>query len=506
MGFGVKQACAGIALAVVLAGCSGGGGGSTPVGEMEVQNAQDVIDQADAAFADSVIAGLDGTTTSGDDTRCFFAGAEASATQIMCGPLRELGSDQGAWYSSPVTRKANRDGIVLSLASADQWSEGEAGDGLTRPDGAEPADVAALPEPAAPPFPESNIARLLPEDSLDADVAWDELAEPATVHAPSATITATASARLEQIPAALAGGPEEETAEGSSPAPFYAPADGQSVSVWKVELSASTISGPGAEGWSDSEGRDASARLAVTSGEQRLPVEGSAQSGLGDGSSEGEAFRVACDDGLPCPENSGRYVLLISASADSDPELIVSTDGADQVLNLASGEIASSVSALAEQRGELTMRASTTWPKETYTILTEDEGEEQDLDIYDDVTLAYAGQVTTVYLSPFERNAGWAEADRAWLIVPIEDDPQDLEWSADDLSYDRAKTYTLEVGKETLTPAEGVGSEDTIVFDVPADFTQGTFNYLPTGTVVVDDSPVSFTADETFTLDIAFEE
>lgn len=171
-------------------------------------------------------------------------------------------------------------------------------------------------------------------------------------------------------------------------------------------------------------------------------------------------------------------------------------------MNLQDGAVESSVSTVADERSQLEVQLSTTWPREVLTILSQDEAEELGFDyVYSDVTLTYSGQVRAAYLSPFHWEGGWAEPGRAWLTVPIDSDPQQVN-RASSLTYDRRATYRLTIDGETLQPA-AVGTQ---TFDVAEDFTTGTFHYRPTGSVEIEGSPVAFEAEESLTVDITFED
>lgn len=498
------------AFALMVAGCSGGDSRAQDLG---VANADEFIAELDADFDSSIVSQFDETVSASEGTeRCFLSGTEKLNPNAFCGPLRVLGSDEGLWYAAAITQKEGADGVVLSRASVG-WMESAAGLELHRPDGIEPADVTALAEPTAPRMEEQNFARLLPEGDLDAVVDWEEIEE-VTLRAPATDLSVTATAELNQIPSELItpssgddGDPEEGTGEAWGSPSYYRPADGQRVTAWKVSLSEPTISGPATTGWRVAEAMDASARLSVTSGTQKLPVEAVVdQQGWGTAAQEEDAFTVSCPDGVPCLGTSERYVLLINADADTPAELIVSTGGEDQKVNLDEGTVSSSVSSVANSRSTLSLSTSEVWPAQTHTIMSEEELDEMEgMYANEDLALTYAGSIPAVYLMPFERTEGWAPEGRAWLIIRIEDDPQNVS-SGQDLEYDWASTYTLTVGDDTLTPA--AGAESRIIFDVPEDFSAGTFTYRPTGKVTLNylESPVSFAVESGNELKIEFEE
>ncbi|OLT40238.1 hypothetical protein BJF86_05415 [Serinicoccus sp. CNJ-927] len=328
-------------------------------------------------------------------------------------------------------------------------------------------------------------------------MTWEPL-EGVSIHAPAATFEITGTAELDEVPASLAydGAADEDAAVSSSP--FYVPAEGQRVTAWQLEISPSVVPGFEPVGWGGPETRDATARLSVSSGAQRLPIEPheDTQDPLG----------ASCTAGLPCSHiTPGRYVMVTSVAKEGPQELIVSTDGEDQVLDLQSGEVTSSASLLAEQRSDLELQTSTTWPREVYTILTEAEADEQGYRwTYSDVELTYAGSVNSVLLVPYDEHLGWAQEGRAWLSVQITDDPRRLQQGSE-LQYDRGRTFQLMVGDESLTPVGDEAMTDYLVFDVPSDFTAGEFRYRPTGSFVLDDSPLEFQAENSFTLEILFE-
>lgn len=483
-----------VAVAVVALGACSSSTGTTPLAEQEVVSPLATLQEAEIIFAAQVANALPvASTTPAGGGHCFFSGDEDRPDAISyCGPVRHLGVAEPIWHSVPLEIAATREGLLYSLTEEPQFTAVEAPPPkLHRPDGVLPAALEDLPEPDVPPFPMANVALLLAEGSLDADAAWEALEAPVVLNAPAATFRITATASLDTLPATLV--------DSEEPVPYYRPADGQRVTAWKLEVLDSIVPGPERRNlFVSGDARDASARLSVPSGSQRLPVENQSSAMLGSGSG---SFTVDCTGGVPCDTRTGRYVLFIS-TADEQDRLTVSTDGQDQTLNLRDGVIESSVSTVADERSQLEVQLSTTWPREVLTIMSQDEAEELGYDyVYSDVTLTYAGQLRSAYLSPFHWEGGWAEPGRAWLSVPIDSDPQQVN-RASDLTYDRGATYTLVVDGETLQPAE-VGTQ---TFRVTDDFTAGTFIYRPTGSVEISGSPVAFEAEESLTVEIAFEE
>lgn len=481
------------ALILALGACSSHAR-TEPLAEQEIQDPLGTLEQAEMAFAAQVANSLPATsTTMSGGGQCFFSGDENRPDPLSyCGPVRHLGVTTPVWHTVPLTVKADRDGRHYSVVEEQGFTAIETPpSGLHRPDDVSPAALEDLPEPDVPPFPKTNVALLLPEGSLDADASWETLEAPAVLNAPAATFRVTATAILDTVPSSLA--------DSEDPVPYYRPADGQRITAWRLEVLDSVVPGPERNTWFGADGaRDASARLSIPSGSQRLPVEDQSLATFG---SESDTFTIDCTNGVPCDTRTGRYVLFVSTSDEQD-YLTVSTDGQDQTLNLGDGAIESSVSTVADERPQLETRLSTTWPREVLTILTQDEADELGYDyVYSDVTLTYAGQLNSAYLSPFHWEGGWAEPGRAWLSIPIDSDPQQVS-QARNLVYDRGATYTLSVGGETLQPA-GVGTQ---TFDVPDDFTTGTFRYRPTGSVEASESPVAFEAEEGLTVEIAFEE
>lgn len=481
-----------IGAALALGACSSPAS-STPLSELEVLEPDAVLAEAESFFQEQVVSALPETATTPEDGgKCFFSGTDPVLAPVLyCGPVRHLGADVPAWHSVPLTVKAGREEILLSVNAEDGFFEvKDPPQALNRPDDVQAPELADLPEPDAPPFPDADFARLLTEDSLDTTASWESLDEPPVVNAPAATFRVTARAQLETLPAHLAEAEEQVS--------HYAPAEGQTVTAWKLEVLDSVVPGPPGSGWGGRDGaRDASARLSVPSGSQRIPVEGADSSLWG----SSDVFTVECENSVPCDTTTGRYVLLTS-TPEGGSRLIVSTDGQDQILNLDDGSIETSVSSVADERSQLVSQLSTTWPRNDVTILTEEAAEEDGLgSLGSDITLTYAGQLDAAFLSPFHWEGGWAEPGRAWLTVPIENDPQSVTGYLD-MEYDRQATYTLTTG-EDVTEVADVG---TFTFDVPADFTQGEFRYRPTGHAVYMDSPFAFEADEGLSIEIAFEE
>lgn len=502
---------AGILGGLALASCSSGPT-STEVND-EVINAESVLPEVEAAFAEQIAANLDGQTTTVDGgASCFLStvSVEEPNGQIYCGPLRTLGNAEGAWFWAGSSAKLTREGIKMEWDASTGFMpvDGEVPSDLRGPSGQEPPPVDSLPEPQAPAYPETDFARLLPETSLDADISWEELPEPLVINTPAATFVINGSAALEQIPATLVGqeaGDRQPGATTSAP-PIFVPAEGQTMTVWRVAIEEPVVSGPQDEGWSPPEGtRDASTRLTFPLDGQRIPVISPVEATPFNEGEPGEPFTVSCLDGIPCEPEPARYVLLTSLPDAGTPSLTFSTDGQDQTLDLSTGEVSSEVSSVADDRTGLVSRVSTTWPRREMTILTEEEAQEIDEYFSGEVTYAYAGRVENAYLSPFHKTLGWADAGRAWLVVPVRSNPNEVDGAyGNDRRSDIAQTYTFAVGDDELEAVDA--TEDNITFDVPVDLSTGEFRYQPTGTLEVRGSPVDYRADEPLTVTITFEE
>ncbi|HEY9410037.1 MAG TPA: hypothetical protein VIP77_10705 [Jiangellaceae bacterium] len=486
------------ATAMFLTACSGD---AVEVGGLAVGNSEAVLADADSAFDDLVKPGVDdGTTTVAEGSQCFFhrEGDRGVADNVYCGPLRVLGaSPDDAWYAVPVEPTASTsEKVSLGVVDAEPELTSISVDELFRPDGAEPVEVEALDEPQAPESPVSDVAVLAGVDSVQLDAGFEELDEPYRLVTPSAVITVEASADLEVIPAAVVSAVNSDSSYEEDAPSLYRPADGQKVRAWQVTVGSAPEIGPEADYYSDY--RDASTSLAVGVGTQRLTI-------AGDLSYDTDTAAIACEQ-VQCPAtDQAKYVLIVSAEGDDPASLIATVDGADQTLSLEDGALDSDVTAVAYSREKLAQQVSTTWETKTIAVQTQAqlEADQPDYCCAEDVNFTFGGEVQRVYLSPFDQSRGWAPAGKAWLVVPIGNDPRG-DSTHHDFSIDWTKTWSLVVG-DTVIPSEAQGEDvGAAVFVVDETFTEGTFTYSPAGSMQIADKTYPIATSDPLTLPITF--
>lgn len=463
---------------MLLAGC---GGSSVAVQGQELKDPEQALTKAEQEWRSGIRSVTDDdTATVSKDSRCYFreTGEDEVGNHIYCGPIRRLGvPTDHAWdvLSFKVAVSQEGEGTVR-LAGATKRHQAVDLDNLFRPGGEDPVEAASLDKPKAPRASVSDFAAMVAAGELDLKAKFTAFEDEPKLITPSAAITVTAKADLSVLPksvASLSSGANGKK-KGAS---YFRPAAGQHVTAWRVTI------GPGPDkpeanlsedSWgSDTEGaRDASTTFAVRAGGQRLVVHGASPESDGSfygSDSEQESFAISCEV-LPCSgSGTNQYTLIASTSAD-ESSLVVTVDGADQTLSLSDGERSSEVSTVEYSRRRVTQQVSTTWPTETVTVSF---GE------YDENELKYGGQIDSVYLTAFDFRSGWAPKGKAWLEIPMQNDPAAERYS-DDWSLD-SNSWKLKTEDKTYTPKRNAGADGTVVFLVPDDFTAGTFVYRPTG-------------------------
>ncbi|WP_129662585.1 hypothetical protein [Phytoactinopolyspora endophytica] len=504
-------------IATVSAGCSSDS--SVQQDGTAVQNADEVIEQADTIFNDLVKEDVDdGTATVSEDSRCYFLRVDDDDnvdSNVYCGPVRTLGGDDDeAWYALPSDGVEDpEEGLLLQLPPTDDVAlTSVAVDDLVRPDDEEPIDVSAVEEPQAPEAPVSDFAALAEAADLELTTEFTDLDEPYRLVTPSATLTVEAVAELDVIPTRVVGlargstdvpddDGEDSEDGGSVSAPFYRPVDGQQVQAWRVTIGSPPEIGPEVDRWSDDDGRDASTAYALGAGSQRLSITGAL-------TEDGGSAEIACEL-VPCEErNQTQYTLVASGTADAPMTLVATVDGTDQVLDLDTGELTGDVSQVAHSRTDTFQQVSTTWGTETIHLADE----EEICGYCDALDYNFGGEVQRVYLSPFAAKKGWAPAGQAWLIIPIANDPASLtgDYLGGDTfaeaSIDLTTSWTLEVDGENLSHDPDAALGYTAAFLVEDTFTEGTFRYGPAGSVSYTDPDRTepLETEEPLTLDISF--
>src|SRR5690625_2251190 len=124
--------------ALVLAACSGD---AIEYRGNGVANAEEILAEADSTFHDVVAGQVDeGTATVADASQCFFhrAGEESIDTALYCGPVRELGGNDGTWYAIGLEASfAADDEGRLSIPASETQPRTATDGGRCRPERAE---------------------------------------------------------------------------------------------------------------------------------------------------------------------------------------------------------------------------------------------------------------------------------------------------------------------------------------------------------------------------------
>lgn len=501
---------AGSAVAIGLAGCSA----TVSLNGEKVGNADEFINEADQAFNNNLAHAPADSMTKSDDSRCFYekANEDEISPVVQCGPVKLLGHE-GNWLAISYETKIDASGKqILSnplMAKTASSSTGE----LFRPDGKKPAEVDTLAAPLGPRTSEKDFAVLVPLENLRTPVNFDEEIEPQSVlKAPAGNLSITHRSSDQLIPGevlAKVTTSSSESPSGEGNLEFYRPAESQTLFMYKVSLSSPEASAPKLDStWSKPEGtKNATLSLSVSSGSQHLGVLG----GFANGSSfesagDSATANLQCDS-VPCPNLGGKEYLLVVSSAEKEaPTLVGTTDGESQGVNLGTGDLDSGVSTVAYDRDRLEQQVSAAWGTKTAELVSKKEAGK-----YSDATkLTYGGQVSSVYLAPFEATNGWAPKGKAWLIAQVDDMVREDEPYNSKVTVDWSKSWSLKSGDETFR-AQPEQVEDRAVFEVPADLKKGTMTFQPTGVATyrrtdsdyqVSKKQKSFTVEEALSLEV----
>jgi hypothetical protein len=468
--------------AISLTACSS----SVTVEGTNISNAKEFIAEADNVFTQNIAHASSDALTRADGSQCFFEkndGKEISPV-VYCGPVKMLGR-QGSWLPVSYVKKTNSsDDLILAEPTMSDISTDPTGE-LFRPDGSKPVPTEDVAAPVGPQTLEKNFAVVLPMSTLRSSMNFEPTTKPAELLAPAANLTVSEKSSDPLIPGeamrALKNGDSSGTGDGSSTdQEFYRPADGQTLSMYKVKVTGPAEMAPELDTmWGAPDGlKDASLSLSVNSGSQHLSIAGklaSNPSAWGSTSAD-SGIKVSCTS-VPCqgPE-AGEYLLVVSSEDPSVPSLVGTTDGESQSVELATGEVSSDVATVGYDRDRLRQQVSAAWGSKTATIVNDKENGEENAE----TTYTYGGQVSSVYLSPFEAANGWAPKGKAWLVVQVEDMIRDDEPYDSKVALDWAKSWTAKVGNETIN-AKSETVDDRAVFEVPESVTKASVSFLPTG-------------------------
>lgn len=444
--------------------------------------------------------------TQSPDSRCYYVRPDAKSKEvedrISCGPYRWLGqpADQ-AWLSMDLTFKQSGKEVTAVVGSPLGGLESTDTALLVRPDGKTPAAEDSVPDPLAPESTAKNVSAMVAPEAL-AQVNFTDLPKPHRLITPAATIEVSAMADLDRIPGEVLTVLEPPKSEGV--APEYRVGAGQKLQAWRVKVGPTTGHGEPVEVPKASS--DASSALGVTIGGRKLPVKRAPASSASPwptpSSGAGvDTFTVACGSSesyygsktFPCKEFAPiDQVLLVMHDAQQQPSLTASVNGSEQALDLAGGEVKSSVSAVDYSRTNFTQSGGATLDPGAITAPK---------DSYRSDCTATAVRVQSVSLSGFDPYANWAQPGRAWLTVEFEKKP--LGYSCSSYRIDAGNSAVLSLGGKDQGAKTIDKDGARYTFDVPEDFANGQFGWRPRGRASGYPNDWDFAAPNRATMDIS---
>ncbi|AKU16826.1 hypothetical protein [Luteipulveratus mongoliensis] len=463
-------------LAVVMAGLIAGCGGedgkhqveSVIIGGSQVTDPVALLNEAHTQFISANQGAIDArSATVASDTSCFFRRESARSTavvpKVFCGPIRRPGADEDHSWDAYGTDSSSE----VTLGSLEQPASAVDISLLVRPDGKSPADASTVAAPLVPQSTLKDYAVMRPESEQQSGFELTNLAIPARLVTPSATISVLAQATSDVLPGWV---------EGGTGAAAYRPADGQEIRAYRVTIEpGSPYPDPNGSGRSAAAGsaKDASTTLSVSVGGQRLVVHGSPDDSHTSGSFEAKTFTVTCAS-LPCSDKADRrtYVLVTSIAKGKAPSLTATVDGQSLSMPLAGGAVSSAVSTVGSARKNMQQQVRASLATQPVPV---DFG--SSYGVID--TKVDPATISTVFLTAFDSAKGWAPSGKAWLEVPLNEGglhPDSGLWKLD------PDVITLKTATGTVAPDADAEQVGTYAYLVPDTFTTGTLVYQAHGT------------------------
>lgn len=476
-------------LIITLAGCSQG----ISAEGFDIENAEETAAAALGLLKEDNADALgQNTNTLSPDANCFFVKENPEAEEVSrtmaCGPIRRLGVPvENAWDQYAVELSQTGKGKVSAEVDGVQEVAVAMDTALfVSANGADPAAPDTAPEPVPPATDVKNKA-VLADEVTAVDAQFTDVDGPWTVKTPSATLQVTATADLEVVPAELltdsgsTGEGDGSEGDGYAP-PYYAPAEGQQVKAYRVKISPPDIqSAPSTSSWSESSEVGLSTQVTLNTDGQKLAITGGDQQESGNGSESSDTYTLSCKS-MPCEgQSASEQILLSTTPADKPMQLAATVNGESQTINLDDGKVESAVSTVDYERSERT-RDVNEQLRSKAAVKTDDE--------YDpDYDCTFVVDVTKAHLGGFDPDKGWAPAKKAWLAFELDN------FDRNSSSYDCgsfkdaefARDITLTVGKDTIKASHA--DDDDVLFEVPAEVTEATFQWTPSGTFARDNTP-----------------
>ncbi|QGN35048.1 hypothetical protein [Microlunatus sp. Gsoil 973] len=479
------------------------------------------------------------TVTVSSATECFYskAGKDAKGVsdQVVCGPIRRLGlSDDRVWDRYRLSFASDSDGNAVATVGT-HTAQGVAVDTglLVSPSGDKPSPASDVPAPRAPQSLVTNRAVAVAGNATPPGLDFTAPAKPVSVITPAATIAVTGVAEPKNVPGALVAGQDNPAGQAA----YHLPAPGQKLYALQLKISTPADATVPASSGSPTKDHDPSTALKLLAGTTRLPIVD--QTGAAGSSSTLTIPCAASSSGTyPCAPRTTVITVLATVPANEPVSLSATTDGAGQSVDLAGGQLTSTVSTVEYQRSKLTGKIGKRLKTDPYQVQLEVPAGETDRNTptekqptakpTDGATAGadrqdptgqqkpkkitaearWALKINSVGLTGFDPALGWAPAGQAWLIVST----TKYKHHEDGATFTDHRAASLSITVDGVAHPVKAPTDDALAvhpdtdvnwaFAVPADAPSATLTFRPTGTVSADGVTQDFTSDQTASLKI----
>ncbi|MGO1972918.1 MAG: hypothetical protein ACTH2Q_08150 [Propionibacteriaceae bacterium] len=478
-------------LIITLAGCSQ----SISSEGFDIDNAEETATAAlEQLKEDNADALAQKSATLSPDAGCFFVKENPEAEEVSrtmaCGPVRRLGvAAENVWDQYAVKlAQTGKSKVTAEVEGVQEPAVAMDTALFVSATGTDPAAADTAPEPTPPPTDVKDKA-VLADELTSVDTPLTDLDEPWTLKTPAGIVQVTATADLEVVPAQLLSengdsgeGDGSEGDGGVNAPPYYAPAEGQHVKAFRVKVTPSDLqAAPGGNDFSNSSEVSLKTQVTLNTDGQKLAITGGSQDQSGNGGEASDTYTISCTQ-VPCEgQSASEQILLTTTPTDKPMQLAAAVNGETQAINLDDGTLESKVSTVDYERSERGRDVNEQLRAKAAVKAGSDDDRNFDCTFVVDVTKAHLGG--------FDPDKGWAPAKKAWLAFEL--DNFDRNSSSYDCGYfqdtDFARDMTLKVGKSTVKATHA--GDDKALFEVPADVTEVTFQWTPSGTFKLDDNP-----------------
>jgi len=435
--------------AVIILGVRLLGGSAIQTAQGDVDNADEFLSTVTQDWTSSLPQEY---ITLSDDPQCYYVlDDEGLVTEeIACGGARRAAVADGAvWDLWEFTAWTDSDGTITAAdASATEQSVTRPRGTLVDASGDEAPDGIADLE--APPLPHAEAGVILPEVVDDLSLV-DEVkpGDAGTVITPAGTLTISSIATVETVDASIL----EQEAEDEA-ASVFQPAEGEEFRVVEYSFEPSET--------------EADAALTLDHAGQQDQIAQLVESDRGWGAPEGAQARF-----------------LASVPTDGEAQLVVSSDGHDQRIDLSTGERVKDPVAQTYYRDVTQQDINKTFTLDDKDIEVKDEDEPE--------TLATELSVSSAQITPYAPEGsgaeGWAEEGKAWLLLHFTNSAEvdGYRYDTTDVTIDWSVTSGEETTEGSTKFEDGYGNTDGIAaIPVPAEATK--ISVAPTLTVTVEGS------------------